>query len=891
MSVDLSGVAPAGRKLGVGALAALALATVPVVVPTALVAQSQAILAESYLEPPSEIAALVASDRHENLLLTNLSPDARRFLNSESEGMPALAQLARPYLRLAGIALDPAANRTRGFTTGALSGLELIDAETGERTSIQVPAGTRVSGARWAPDGSQVAFLVHTDSETHIWAADASSGRSRQITRAPLLATRVTSFEWSGDSRFIFAVVIPDGRSAPPPAPAQPASPMVRVASGDENRLRTYPSLLMDHHDAALFEYYTTGQLVRIEVGNRRVQPVGAPAMIESINVSPGGEHIRIRTTEKPFSWIVPASQFGDHEAIVDLSGTSLHEIARREVREGVQGQGGGGGGGQNARRALTWRPDGEGLSFLQREPAPSRGGADADTAAADPDAAPARTQGAAGNNNARADRVMQWIAPFGEADERVIYTSETEIRSVQYSADMRWLFLTERVRNTDRTYAVNLDDPETRYVLAEADTEDFFDTAGSLLTTSNDLGASVVRLSSDGSAVYFSGTQFFEDPEADAPRAFVDRVEIRTGERERIFESAPDAFERVTAILDDDLNRIMIARETPTEVADSWLLDRATGERTRMTQNVDHHPVITQARRERITVTRADGFTFKVDVTLPHDYVEGTRLPAMFWFYPREFSSQEAYDRTLRSWNRNRFPSVGARSMEILTAAGYAVVQPDHPIVGPSDRLNDRFIVDLQQNHLAVIDALDERGWIDRRRLALGGHSYGGFGTINAMVHTPFFRAGIAGAPNSNRLLTPIGFQGERRPLWEARETYLTMSPFLYADQLSGALLIYHGEDDQNVGTFPDNSWRLIHGLNGLGKTAALYMYPYEDHGQVARETLLDMWARWVAWLDHYVKDADVNTPPAPVTLVADDDADADDGNGAEVRRTGGGR
>ena len=51
----------------------------------------------------------------------------------------------------------------------------------------------------------------------------------------------------------------------------------------------------------------------------------------------------------------------------------------------------------------------------------------------------------------------------------------------------------------------------------------------------------------------------------------------------------------------------------------------------------------------------------------------------------------------------------------------------------------------------------------------------------------------------------------------------------------------------------------RLLHALQGLGKTAALYMYPYEDHGQVSRETLLDNWARWAAWLDKYVKN------PAP--------------------------
>ena len=860
MTFDVSRVGGFRWALLAGALLALA--------PSGLAAQAQAILGEGYLTPSEEIAALVASNRHESVLLTNLSPDGRFFLNTVSEGMPTLAQLANPYYRLGGVAIDPAASRARSLTTGGTVGLELIDALTGTSTSVQVPSGTRVSGAAWSPDGTQVAFMVHTASESHAYVANVENGRSQQVTRTPLLATRVTSLEWSGDSRHLFAIVQPENRGAEPTRPIQPSTPLVRVASADENRLRTYPSLLKDPHDQALFQYHTTGQLVRIEVRNRRVERIGAPAMYESVSVSPSGEYVRIRATQAPFPYIVPASQFGDVDEVVDLSGESLVEIDRRDPRLGVQEEGDDN---ENNRRAITWRPDGQGLSFLLREPAPdtTEASADADTAAAPAGGSASR------NGNARKDRVMQWLPPFGDDDQVQVYESDTEIRSVQYSDDMRWLFLSERVRDTDRVYAVHLDDPSTRYVISEAETEEFLDAPGSLLTTTNAAGVSVVRISTDGEHVYLSGTRYFENPEEEAPRPFVDRVAIRTGESERIFESAADVFERVTAVLDDDLNHLMLARESSTLVPDSWLLDRTTGERTQMTQNVDHHPVITAARRERMTVTRADGLTFKVDVTLPHDYVEGTRLPAMFWFYPREYATQDAYDRSVRTWNRNRFPAVGARSLEILTTAGYAVVQPDHPIVGPSDRMNDNYITDLRQNHLAVIDALDEQGWIDRRRLALGGHSYGGFGTINAMVHTPYFRAGIAGAPNSNRLLTPIGFQGERRPLWEARETYLGMSPFLYANQLSGALLIYHGEDDQNVGTFPDNSWRLIHALNGLGKTSALYMYPYEDHGQVARETLLDMWTRWVAWLDHYVKDADVTKPPEPVKVVADDDAD----------------
>jgi len=841
--------------------------------PAGLLAQASLLHQEAYLMPSPEIAALVASNRHENVMLSNLGPDGRHFLNSESEGMPLLAQFAKPYHRLGGIAIDFAANRARGLTTGGTVGMELINWETGARTAIQVPAGARVSGATWSPDGRRVAFLANQDNGTHIWIAEVSNGRSTQLTRTPILATRVTGIDWSGDSRYIYTVLPPEGRGAEPSRPFQPSSPIVRVATSEENRLRTYASLLKDPFDVALFEHYTTGQIARIDVTNRRVQNIGQPAMIESMAISPDGSLLRVRTTRKPFSYIVPASQFGNVEELWDLNGNVLHEFSSRGLQLGAPAAPGGGGGNaaNNAanppRRSLTWRPDGQGMSFLQREPAP----APADSAAG---AAPA------GNANNRPDRVMQWVAPYDDNSNVVVYSSPNEIRSLQYSADMKWLFLAERVRNEDRVFAVNLDDPSTTFTLQQTAPGDSANAegTGSLMTTRNALGAAVVRMSSDQQYVFFSGTQTFDD-EGLQPRPFVDRVHIRTGERERIFQSRDDVWERISAVLDDDMNRLVLARETATMVPDSWLLDRTTGELRKLTNNVDHHPQITTARRERIMVTRADGFTFKVDVTFPHNYVEGTRLPAMFWFYPREYASQEAYDRTLRGGNPNRFPTVGPSSIEILSAAGYLVVQPDHPIVGPAGRPNDNFVSDMRQNHLAVIDALDERGWADRRRMALGGHSYGGFGTINAMVHTPYFRAGIAGAPNSNRLLTPIGFQSERRSLWEARDVYLEMSPFLYAERLSGALLIYHGEDDQNVGTAPDNSWRMIHVLNGLGKTAAMYMYPFEDHGQSARETRLDMWARWIAWLDHYVKNADVTTPVAPITVV--DDAAQGQGQG----------
>jgi dipeptidyl aminopeptidase/acylaminoacyl peptidase len=228
-----------------------------------------------------------------------------------------------------------------------------------------------------------------------------------------------------------------------------------------------------------------------------------------------------------------------------------------------------------------------------------------------------------------------------------------------------------------------------------------------------------------------------------------------------------------------------------------------------------------------------------------------------MFWLYPYEYTSQAEYDRTLRTENVNRFPSSGTRTIEYLATQGYAVANFDPPIIGTSGRMNDNYVADLRMNLYAVIDELDRQGWIDRTRLGIGGHSYGAFTTANALVHTPFFKAGIAGDGMYNRTLTPNGFQSERRDLWDGQSTYLEMSPMLYVDQMQGALLMYHGMEDQNVGTNPISSIRMMQALRAQGKNSALYMYPYEDHGPATQETLLDLWGRWTAWLDIYVKNA----------------------------------
>ena len=837
---------------------------------------------DSYATPPPELADAVLAPRHLNVSLSSISPDKKWFLDQVGDGPVTMKTFSKPFHELGGVFIDYKANRTRALTIRNNVGIQLISAADGSQRPIQVPPGARVSNATWSPDGASIAFFVHGEDATHIHVADIATGRSRQLTRTPVLATLVSGIEFTSGGRQIATVLVPDGRAPMPTAPPAPTGPTVKIADAAKNRLRTFASLMSTPYEKALLEWHATGQLALVDVRKGAVKTVGQPAMIRSIDFAPDGTFARVTRMVEPFSYDVPVNNFGTIEEIWNADGKALAKLNERPINLGVQDDtpqtppdpgAGRGRGGQNqqGKRELAWRTDGQGLTYLEQEPAPegqrnNRGGQ-----AAGPDDRPEPPQrgGRGSQQTARKDRLYQWAAPFDETSRQVVYEHGTRMQGHRFSPDMKVLFFTERAGQNTLDKAVYLDDTSKSYTLARYRGDDVYTHPGSIVGLrggggrggrgggrggGGGSGGGAVLMSADSEHVFYQGTSYGKNPNDVGPKTFIDKVAIKTGTRTRIYESDNSGvYERVAAILDPDAGRFIISRESPTEVPQQYLVQN--GQRIQLTRNKDVTPDLTKMKIERFTVERPDGFKFRVTVNLPQDFTPGTKPPALFWFYPREFSDQESYDRPDRTFNKNSFPNFGTRSMEFFTRLGYAVVEPDAPIVGAAGAMNDNYVHDLRNNLAAVIDELDRRGLADRTRLAIGGHSYGAFSTVNAMVHTPFFKAGIAGDGAYNRTLTPLGFQSERRDLWQAPHVYLGMSPFLYAHNLTGALLMYHGYADQNVGTDPDNSIRLYHALNGLGKTTALYMYPLEDHGPASRETLLDLWARWAAWLDKYVK------------------------------------
>ena len=112
--------------------------------------------------------------------------------------------------------------------------------------------------------------------------------------------------------------------------PLQPPSGE-RSADRDLEAENASGSLAATPHDEALLEWHLTGQLALVNVANRQVEKVGAPAMIWDFDFSPNGEFVRVTKLDKPFSYIVPVSSFGRTEEIWDRSGSKLVEFNKTD--------------------------------------------------------------------------------------------------------------------------------------------------------------------------------------------------------------------------------------------------------------------------------------------------------------------------------------------------------------------------------------------------------------------------------------------------------------------------------------------------------------------------------------------------------------------------------
>lgn len=770
---------------------------------------------EAYRLPPQEIVDIVDAPAAP---WTTFSPDRRHLLLIHRESLPPVAELARPMERLAGLRLDAATNGRHGPRTAI--GLSVINVETGEERAIDLPEDIGLSNFDWSPDGRHAAFVVTSGNTLSLWVADVERARAREVISSGINAV-FDPVSWMPDSETLLVNTVPANRGPMPQRPLVPAGPVIQEAGGYEAPVRTYQDLLTDSHDADLFAWMATSQLVLVNASRGRPRPVGDPDLIYSAAPAPGGEMILIGAMQQPFSYDVNWAGFADRTYVIDLDGNEVAEIARQPIADNVPI-----GGVVTGRRSVGWQ-----ASHPSRVVwAEALDGGDPRVETDERDSLWALT--------APFDGEPVEIARFEDRYYGTQYTSEGETGlAVEYDRDTRII----------RRWVVDFaGDGAAPRLAEERNLQDSYADPGSPETIRNEFGRSVAAV--ENGYLYYTGNG--ATPEGNRP--FLHRVSFDTFEAEELWRNSGENFERVIGLVESDGSVFLTSYEDPETPPNVRL--HGGDEPRFITDFPNPHPQLNAISRELITYERADGVPLSATLYLPADYEEGDTLPLLIWAYPLEYNNAETAGQVRGS--PYEFTRVAGTSPRFLVTQGYALLEnATMPVVGDDpETVNDTFIAQLVLSAEAAVEESVRRGFGDGERVAVAGHSYGAFMTAHLLAASDIFRTGIARSGAYNRTLTPFGFQSERRTFWAAPETYFELSPFMHADDINEPILLIHGQLDNNSGTYPMQSERMFAAVKGNAGTARLVMLPYESHGYSGRESVLHVLAESIDWLNTWV-------------------------------------
>ena len=416
--------------------------------------------------------------------------------------------------------------------------------------------------------------------------------------------------------------------------------------------------------------------------------------------------------------------------------------------------------------------------------------------------------------------------APF-ETNPKLILKTKQRFSGIDWGNDYTAIAYDYwwNTRNT-KTYIFNPSNSnQTPKIISDRNYQDVYSDPGSFITSKNEYGRYTLEM--DNNKMYLMGDGYTKDGQF----PFIDEYDVNSNTAKRLYTSEyTDKIENLNSALDMNNGEILVRIESPKEYPNYYIRDIKKNKLNAITSFENPFKSLEKVNKSVITYKRDDGLDLDGTLYLPLDYEEGKKYPMILWVYPREYKDKASASQSTSNANEFVYPYWG--SPIYWVTRGYVVLDDAaFPIVGEgSEEPNDSFREQLVANGKAAIDAVDNLGYIDRERVAVGGHSYGTFMTANLLSHSNLFAAGIARSGAYNRTLTPFGFQSEERSYWEAPEIYYNMSPFMHADKMKTPLLLIHGVADNNSGTYPLQSERYFNALKGLGATVRLVMLPKES-------------------------------------------------------------
>jgi dipeptidyl aminopeptidase/acylaminoacyl peptidase len=781
---------------------------------------------------------------------------------------PPIVDFVRKELKLAGARIDPdlrspsKMSSYTGMSLVALTKGTLLGGEGGgggeETPVVNIPENSAINYMSWSPDGKHISFLVRSKDHDKIspyslWVCDAETGIARQVLETPkyYMSTVFGTYAWINSDTIVACVAPGGGLKEEPSRPEVPTGPYVqRHESTTSKQSRTYPDLLKDEFDCSLFEHYTSSDLVSVSLSTGEVKPFSDETRIYTrISPSPDRKYLIVSYIEKPFSYAVPCGRFPKRVELWSSEGKKLREIAFLPLAEDIpivfnscrKGP-----------RDIDWRDDKPSQLVY--------------TVAADGgDAAVEVEEGGERDVVYSVD-----AADFVQgAEPKAFFHTDLRFSGILWCND-NLAFAWASWWKTRRVvwYQFSPGAPEKgKEILFDRNYEDAYSDPGSPLSKRTEQRTSVLATFENDRYILLEGEGY--SPQGNHP--FLDLFDLETRSSSRLWESKDPFYESVGSFMCDgsgksfDLEEasFLLSRESPSDPTQysiiSWPEGFEKEAKEEILTDFPHpHPELRDLQKKVLKYQREDGTDLSATLYTPpgYDAERDGPIPCLLWAYPREFKSKEAAGQVRKS--SFTFSSIGGTSPLLFLAKNFAILDgPTMPIIGEGEEEpNDTYIAQLVSSAEAAIDKVVEMGVADRSAVAVGGHSYGAFMTANLLAHAPeLFSCGIARSGAYNRTLTPFGFQAEERTIWQAQDTYIQMSPYLFADKIRKPLLLIHGDEDNNTGTSKIQSERFFSALKGHGIPSKLVLLPHESHSYRAKESVLHCLHEMEEWLSKYCK------------------------------------
>ncbi len=742
----------------------------------------------------------------------------------------SIEELSETELRLGGLRINPVTNiysRTRYYNR-----IVVLDVNKGKEANIEnLPEKVRLANFSWSPDQSKMAFTNTTLKGVELWVVDIKKASATKLTEDNLNANVGIPYEWFQDGSSLLVKTLPkDKKELIDKTITVPTGPTVSINEGQKAQNRTYQDLLKDKSDEFNFEQLVRSDIYKVDLkGNKSLWK--ETAMFRKLNFSPDGNYILVTTIESPFSYIVPYYRFPQTTIIYNKDGKEVKKILEvpliEELPKGFMAE-------RKGMRELDWRADKPATLYW----------------------AEALDEGDPEVEVEYRDEIFELDAPF-TAEKRSLLKIKNRFYQLNWGNDKMAIAIDFWWNNRNvKAYVFNPSDSKQEpEIIQDYNYQDRYNDPGSPQMVRNRYGKKVLLL--EGNNMFLLGDGYSDE----GIRPFIDEFNLKTKEYNRLWQAdGKETLESIYDIKDLKEGKILTRIESKSKYPNYYFRNIKTGDVTPVTQFKNPFKSLQGVHKEVIKYKRDDGLELSGTLYLPIGYEKGKKYPMVMWAYPEEFKDKSTAGQVTSSQHEFVYPWYG--SPIFWVARGYVVLDDaSFPVVGEGEEEpNDSFIPQLVANGKAAIDAVDKLGYIDRNKVAVGGHSYGAFMTANLLTHSNDYAAGIARSGAYNRTLTPFGFQSEERNYWEAPEIYYEMSPFMHADEMKTPLLLIHGAADNNSGTYTVQSERYFNALKGLGATVRLVLLPKESHGYAARESVLHMLWEQDQWLEKYVKNRELN-------------------------------